>query len=218
MSDIRASPSVLQVRLSDVLVFTFAVAIVLAIPIAAAVLRGTVIDLKPHMAVFFMFDAMAKAFAICGLFALIRHLFNWVKYSVHPAEYLWILLGARVAVNLTAGFSNFAPGDILYLVGGLTAACLSRGTRWKCFYTLVALSPFILSLPLNLISNTFPISNFKVIHLILAIKDVAISIALIGCVIGTEPTRSAWASVISQFSLSGVRVAGSLLIFYDLWQ
>ena len=205
-------------RLSDIIVFTFAVAVVLAIPISAAALRGTAIDLKPHMAVFFMFDAMANAFAICGLVALVRQLFSGAKYSVHPAEYLWILLGARVAVNLAAGFWNFAPGDILYLVGGLTAASLSRGTRWKYFYYLVALSPFILSLPLNMISNTFPIYNFKVIHLVLAIKEVVISTALIGCVIGTEPRRSAWASVISQFSLSGVRVAGSLLIFFDLWQ
>jgi hypothetical protein len=205
-------------RLLDIIVFTFAVAVVLAIPISAAALRGTTIDLKPHMAVFFMFDAMANAIAICGLVALVRHLFSGAKYWAYPAEYLWILLGARVTVNLTAGFWNFAPGDILYLVGGLAAACVSRGTRWKCFYCLVALSPFVLSSPLNMISNTFPISNFKVIHLVLAIKDVVISTALIGCVIGTEPTRSAWASVISQFSLSGVRIAGSLLIFYDLWQ
>ena len=218
MSDIRATRSVLQVHLSHILLFTFAIAIVLAIPIGVAVSRGTYTGLKPPMAVFFMFDALAKAFAICGLFALVRHLFNGVKYSAHPAEYLWILLGARVAVNLIAGFWNFAPGDILYLIGGLTAACLSRGTRWKCFYTLVALSPFVLSLPFDVIANAFPISKFNLIHLILAIKDLVISIALIGCVIGTEPTRSAWYSVVSQFSLSGVRVAGSLLIFYDLWQ
>lgn len=216
MSDIHATPSVLRVHLSHIFVFTFATAIVLAIPIGAAVSRGTYTGLKLPMAVFFMFDALAKAFAICGLFAFVRNLFNGVKYSAHPAEYLWILLGAKVAVNLIAGFWNFAPGEIFYLIGGLTAAYLSSGTRWKCFYTLVALSPFILQVTLGVFANTFPIANFKLIHLNLTIKDLVISIALIGCVIGTEPTRSAWASVISQFSLSGVRVVGSLLIFYDL--
>ena len=85
MSDIRATRSVLQVHLSHILLFTFAFAIVLAIPIAVAVSRGTHTGLKPPMAVFSMFDALAKAFAICGLFALVRHLFNGVKYSAHPA-------------------------------------------------------------------------------------------------------------------------------------
>ena len=214
MSEKSATPNVLQVRLLHILAYTLAVAVVLAIPIAIAVSRGTYAALKPQIAVFFLFDAIAKAFAICGLFALVAHLFKRGKYSTHPAEYLWFLLGSKDAVNLISGFWNFAPGDILYLIGGLTAACLSSGKHWKWFYLLVAFSPFILSVLMTLISNTTPVTTF----LILAIRDLVISIALIACVIGTKPTRSAWAGVISQLSLTGVRVAGFLLMFYDLWQ
>lgn len=223
MSELRATPNVLQVRLSHILAFTFAVALVLAIEIATAMAASPktyqqlMASMKPQIAVFFAFDAIAKASAICGLFALVANRHKGVKYSAHPAEYLWILLGVVVVTKLISGFWPYMPYDIVYLIGGRTAAWLSRGTCWKWFYVLVACSPFIQLFLIQAVP-TSNASNFHYFTMILATKDITISSVLIGYIIGTKLTWSAWAGVISQFSLTGVWFAYFLLVFFDLWQ
>ena len=215
MSDTGAMPNVPQLRLAHIFVFTLAVALVIAIPIANAVSRGTyqqgLASLKPQTAAFFVFDAVAKAYAICGLFALGIH---WHKGVAHQAEYLWVLLGIVVAAKLIGAFWPYAPGEVVYLIGGATAAWLSRGTRWKWFYFLVVVSPFI-ALILALLA---PLASSIRYFSIPAIKDIVISSVLIGYIVGTKLTWSAWAGVISQLSLTAVHVAFFLLIFFDLWQ
>jgi hypothetical protein len=223
MSETSATPNVLQVRLSHILVFAIAVAFVLAFEIAVAraasleTAQRLMASMQPQIALFFAFDAMAKASAICGIFALMAHHFKRVEYVAHPAEYLWIIVGVGVTANLISAFWPYMPHDIIYLFSGLVAAWLSRENRWKWFYLLVAFSPLF---PLFLIqvvrtSNTF---SFHYFNLILATKDIAISSMLIGYIIGTRLTWSAWAGVISQFSLTGVWFAYFLLVFFDLWK
>ena len=223
MSEIIATPNVLQVRLSHILVFTIAVAFVLSIEVAAAraasleTAQRLMASMQPQIALFFAFDAMAKASAICGLFALRAHHYKGVKYLAHPAEYLWIILGVVVTTKLISALWPYMPHDILYLFGGGAAAWLSRETRWKWFYLLVAFSPLIQLFLIQVVqtSSTF---SFHYFNLIIATKDIAISGMLIGYIIGARLTWSAWAGVISQFSLTGVWFAYFLLVFFDLWK
>ena len=176
-------------------------------------------SMQTQIAFFFAFDAMAKASAICGLFVLLAHFYRGVRYSAHPAEYLWIILGVVVVTKLVSALWPSIPYDIMYLIGGGAAAWLSRGTSWKWFYLLVAFSPLIQQLFLIQVfrtSSTFSFHYFN--FLILATKDIAISSMLIGYIIGTRLTCSAWAGVVSQLSLTGAWFAYILLVFFDLWQ
>jgi hypothetical protein len=204
-------------------VYAIAVAFVLAIEIAAAraasleTAQRLMASMQPQIVLFFTFDAMAKASAICGIIALMANYFKRVKNVAHPAEYLWIIVGIVVIAKLISLFWYYIPYDIMYLFGGLVAAWLSKETRWKWFYLLVALSTLFQLFLMQVVrtSNTFSLYYF---NLIPAIKDIAISSMLIGYIIGARLTSSAWAGVISQFSLTGVWFAYFLLVFFDLWK
>lgn len=51
-----------------------------------------------------------------------------------------------------------------------------------------------------------------------ALEHLTVSSVFILYIIGTQLTWSAWAGVITQLSLTGVKIAFFLLMFFDLWQ
>ena len=207
--------SAIQIRLTHILVFSIAFAIVLSIPIAIAISRGTyqqvAVDLKPQVAIFFIFDAMAKAGAVCGLLTLAVRRWHGIPFPTSAAEYLWILLGMVAVSKTIPGTYMYGIDAWIYLIAGIIAARLYRATVWEWFFSLVALRPFIMIIVVTMMSRTYYTAG-------LMITDLLQSVALIPCIRGSQLTGAGWAGVICHFSFLAVSTIGFLLMYFDLWQ
>ncbi len=214
---LASSATSYKLQISHILLFTLAVAFVLAVStfgIPAETHRQLIANLKPPIVVWAVADIVAKGFSLCGLTLLAGTGNNQHRRISQPLEYYWLLLGGLTLLKLFSQHLTYVPVGLFFGLAAGLLAWFVREPRWKVFYIFVAVSPFVIS---TMVGARFVASPTDLFFLVV-IKDVAISLALVICMYGTSPSLAAFGAIVAQFSLTAVSILALLLMYLDLWK
>ncbi len=224
MDDDQAKPLSAQLRILDFVVYTTAIALVLGIQIALAKsldpegYKNWITHAKPQMVVLTVVDALAKAFAICGLFALVSSRGKSASPTKSPSGYLWALLGTLVVCGMFAlvWIKVHYLVFLLHIAGGIAGACWAKDKHWKILFTTFAMLPFLSAI----LYAVAPMRTGRAsaAQMVPALVNIVMTCLLLNCARVSRVTLTTVGVVVTQIGLTLVSVLIFLLFYFDLWQ